>query len=116
MVTRPSGCSLHSEVRTILFCWFSRPGRQEADRSIWRLACVLQTSCFQNKRINHNTHYSGIVKYLPLASLDRSLVGGWPRGVSDVYVYFSNDAYAYAVYNARTLAELLAAPMGLIHD
>jgi uncharacterized protein YecE (DUF72 family) len=36
--------------------------------------------------------------------------------VSDVYVYFSNDAYAYAVYNARTLAELLAAPMGLIHD
>jgi hypothetical protein len=79
MVTRPSGCSLHSEVRTILFCWFSRPGREEADRSIWRLACVLQTSCFQNKRINHNTHYSGIVKYLPLASLDRSLVGRWRR-------------------------------------
>ena len=32
------------------------------------------------------------------------------EGLSDVYVYFNNDAFAYAVYNARTLAELLAAP------
>jgi uncharacterized protein YecE (DUF72 family) len=45
--------------------------------------------------------------------LDYSLVGGWPRGASDVYVYFNNDAYAYAVYNAKTPAGLLAAPMGL---
>jgi uncharacterized protein YecE (DUF72 family) len=43
-------------------------------------------------------------------------LGGLAEGLSDVYVYFNNDAYAYAVHNARTLAELLAAPMGLTQD
>ena len=31
--------------------------------------------------------------------------------VSDFYIYFNNDAYAYAVYNAKTLAELLGATL-----
>jgi len=38
---------------------------------------------------------------------------GLAEGLSDVYVYFNNDACAYAVHNAKTLAELLATPMGL---
>jgi uncharacterized protein YecE (DUF72 family) len=38
------------------------------------------------------------------------------EGLNDIYVYFNNDAYAYAVYNARTLAELLAAPMTLVQE
>jgi uncharacterized protein YecE (DUF72 family) len=51
------------------------------------------------------------------------MLAGWAErlrslaeGLSDVYVYFNNDAYAYAVYNAKTLAELLAAPMGLVGE
>jgi uncharacterized protein YecE (DUF72 family) len=38
------------------------------------------------------------------------------EGLSDVYVYFNNDAYAYAVHNARSLGELLAAPMPLARE
>lgn len=51
------------------------------------------------------------------------MLDGWAErlrrlaeGLSDVYVYFNNDAFAYAVYNATTLAELLAAPMGLVQE
>jgi len=32
------------------------------------------------------------------------------EGLSDVYIHFNNDGYAYAVYNARTLADLLSEP------
>ncbi|MGQ9573356.1 MAG: DUF72 domain-containing protein [Chloroflexota bacterium] len=51
------------------------------------------------------------------------MLAGWAErlrrlaeGLSDVYVYFNNDAFAYAVYNARRLAELLAAPMTVVKD
>jgi uncharacterized protein YecE (DUF72 family) len=32
---------------------------------------------------------------------------GLAAGLTDVYIYFNNDAWGYAVSNARTLAEML---------
>jgi uncharacterized protein YecE (DUF72 family) len=36
---------------------------------------------------------------------------GLAKGLTDVYIYFNNDAWGYAVSNARTLAEMLGAEL-----
>jgi len=89
------------------FCAFDMPDME---------CPLLATASFAYMRF-HGSEALYASNYTP------DMLEGWAErlrqlaeGLSDVYIYFNNDAFAYAVYNARTLAELLAAPMGLVEE
>jgi len=84
----------------VAFCCFDAPGLKTP---------LLATAPFAYVRF-HGTEALYASDYTNEMLSDWALrLLGLGREVEDVFVYFNNDAYGYAVANARTLAEMLMA-------